>query len=208
MPNTSITPCSFPDCGKATCMRGLCSGHLRQSKQSGRALTPIIRGRTSEQRFWGKVNKDGPTQTGMESPCWVWTGYRNEHGYGMFGIGDVWGRAHRHSFILENGPLPNLPGYHGACVLHRCDNPPCIRADHLFLGTHGENVADMRQKGRANHVRGERSGSARLTEMQVREMRALYAAGTLNGPSLAVRFGVAHSNVYAIIKRRTWSHLP
>lgn len=207
MPKKPITLCSFPGCGKRHNAHSLCHGHLRQSKQPGRALTPIIRGQTSEQRFWAKVNKDGPTQANMESPCWEWTGCRNQDGYGHIAISGAVIGAHRHSFILANGPLPELPGAHAACVLHRCDNPPCVRPDHLFLGTQGENIADMMQKCRANQLRGEANGAARLTEAQVREIRTLYAAGGMSRPKIAARFGICYRTVYNLTERRSWAHL-
>lgn len=81
--------------------------------------------------------------TPLETPCLEWTGARHVDGYGI-----VWrdGRArrlHRWIWVVANGPIPD-----GMCVLHRCDNPPCFRLDHLYLGTHAENVADMNAKGR------------------------------------------------------------
>ena len=90
------------------------------------------------ERFWSKVAKsDG---------CWLWTAARNEQGYGEFSLDGKLQRAHRVSFYLAHGrwPEPN--------ALHKCDNPPCVRPDHLFEGTHKENMADMTSKGRS--VRG------------------------------------------------------
>ena len=208
MPIPDNTTCAFATCQRFSKTRGYCSAHYHQ-RQRGRELSPLVLiDPDPVARFWAKVNRDGPTMLHMESPCWVWTGAENGRGYGRLGIGDVWVYAHRHSFILANGPLPEFPGTHAACVLHRCDNPPCVRPDHLFLGTQRENLADMMRKGRANQVRGERTRAARLTDAQVREIRTLYAAGILDGPKLAGRFGVDHSTVYAIINRRTWRHLP
>jgi hypothetical protein len=91
---------------------------------------------TPEQRFWPRVRKS----TG----CWEWTGGRYKSGgYGQFkaSVGQV--RAHRFSWELHNGPIPD-----GMWVLHRCDNPPCVRPEHLYLGTVRENVRDMIERGR------------------------------------------------------------
>ena len=87
------------------------------------------------QRFWGFVNKT--------EGCWLWVGANNER-YGLFSCFGRVMKAHRASWHLFVGPIP--PGLH---VLHKCDNPLCVRPDHLFLGTHVDNMADMARKGRA-----------------------------------------------------------
>ena len=101
-----------------------------------------------EDRFWPKVKKS--------NGCWEWTGWRNWAGYGY--LGAVRGRgkllgAHRVSYELNIGPIP-----HGLHVMHRCDNPPCVRPDHLELGTRSDNMSDAGRKGRLSsrpqNVRG------------------------------------------------------
>lgn len=93
--------------------------------------------------------------------CWEWKGFRRKNGYGVTtGDGNQTTKrtqmgAHRRSWILTNGPIPR-----GLFVCHRCDNPPCVRPDHLFLGTHIDNMTDMHAKGR--EARGERAGIRRL----------------------------------------------
>jgi len=88
-------------------------------------------------RFWAKVNK---TET-----CWLWTGADDgSEGYGKFEEGGMWHRAHRLSYKWHNGAL--VPGL---VILHNCDNPKCIRPDHLIQGTQKENMQDMVRRGRA-----------------------------------------------------------
>lgn len=90
-------------------------------------------------RFWAKVRKsDG---------CWEWIGGRSKRGYGVFGVNRRPTYAHRISFGLANGPYDL--SFH---VLHRCDNECCVRPDHLFLGTHSDNMLDMIAKGRGGIV--------------------------------------------------------
>ena len=92
--------------------------------------------RTIEERFWDKVV--------VGDDCWEWTGCRSRFGYGM--ITTTRGhseRAHRLSWLIHFCLIPP-----GVCVLHHCDNPPCVNPDHLFLGTRKDNARDMAEKGR------------------------------------------------------------
>lgn len=91
-----------------------------------------------EEWFWRGVDKAGD--------CWIWTRCRDRRGYGRFSAKGH-RRAHRFSWALTNGPIPP-----GMCVLHRCDNPPCVNPAHLFVGTSNDNVADMMAKGRFRNL--------------------------------------------------------
>lgn len=102
--------------------------------------------------FWTNVN------IGHGSTCWNWTRGLHTSGYGWLRWDGAEVKAHRLAWELTNGPLPIGDGYHGACVLHRCDNRKCINPDHLFLGTHADNMADMVGKGRASRKFGPANG--------------------------------------------------
>jgi hypothetical protein len=103
-----------------------------------------------EERFWAKVSK------GAGNDCWIWKGGKYKHPrtreetYGCISVGSRRDKskrmvaAHKVSWEIANGPVPA-----GKKVCHRCDVPACVRPDHLFLGTQGENVNDMIKKGRA-----------------------------------------------------------
>lgn len=148
--------------------------------------------------FWAKVDRSGPVMRLELGPCWVWTAAKQPKGYGKFWDGKRYVYAHRHAWELANG-APS------ACVLHRCDNPSCVRADHLFAGTIQDNNRDMREKGRVAH--GERSGTSKLSVADVIDMRARFRAGEPT-PSLAARFAIQSSTVASILLGDHWSHVP
>ncbi len=107
-------------------------------------------------RFWAKVDKVGPTPAHVPhlGPCWVWTAYRNQLGYGVFRVERRTWLAHRVAFELASGEVIG-----GLLVLHRCDNPSCVRPAHLRTGSDADNYADMVSKGRSRRAIGERNGA-------------------------------------------------
>lgn len=172
------------------------------------------------ERFWKYVNK---TDT-----CWLWSGGRGNHGYGVLGIQQQKiALAHRLSYMIHCGPIP-----HGLLVCHHCDVRHCVRPEHLFLGTYADNMNDMLKKkghwmlskpesiargarnGARTHPesvpRGARQYCAKLTEDQVREARLVYEkAQGRRGIILALaqQFVVARSTMGAIVHRHTWKHV-
>jgi hypothetical protein len=104
-----------------------------------------------EQRFFAKTKLADVPRPGMETPCLEWTASLTR-GYGQFWLGGKQVKAHRTAWEMEHGPIPD-----GMDVLHKCDNPPCVADEHLFLGTKMDNVADMVAKGR--QASGDANGS-------------------------------------------------
>jgi len=145
------------------------------------------------QHFWARVD-----QSGGPDACWPWTASLKKNGYGQVWIDGKPAYAHRFSWELAHGPVPN-----GLKVLHSCDNPPCVNQAHLFLGTSLVNSADMVSKGR--QARGEQNGMARLGEREVIEIRTLREAGYFLR-EIAERMGVSIPTVHQVLTGRTWSH--
>lgn len=153
------------------------------------------------ERFWAKVDKGGPIQPNMESPCWVWTASRTRHGYGYFASGRKMARAHRISWVMTHGEIAD-----GIHVLHRCDNPSCVRPDHLFLGTNDDNVRDKCLKGRHRCGVGENQGNSKLNTAAVLKIRERLAAGA-SRKDIASEFGIGQTTVSSIKHRKSWAHI-
>ena len=152
--------------------------------------------------FWRKVDKSGN--------CWLWKGAKTDKGYGVAWDGRHTQKAHRVSFMLSNGYMPDL------CVLHRCDVPGCVNPSHLFLGTRADNNRDMHAKGRhatkeafqnGNHKRGEIHHASKVTAEKVRQMRSEYAAGGTSYSRLAKKYSLSLSSAYRIVNCRRWKHV-
>lgn len=154
-------------------------------------------------RFWAKVNKDGPLAAHMISPCHDWTACLNRRGYGYFGIGGKPFMAHRLSFALAGGVFTEDKPH----ALHVCDRPKCCNPDHIIAGNQAENVSDMIKKGRDRKANGERKGNAKLTAGDVLEIRERLKSGIVSQRSLAREFGVCHTVVSHIFRRKDWAHI-
>lgn len=146
-----------------------------------------------ERRLLSKAEK-------VKSGCWEWLGSerRRGRGYGQMKIAQKSYFAHRVSYEIFCGPIDD-----GKFVCHRCDNPKCVNPDHLFLGTHQDNVDDQVAKGR--QVKGTVNGRAKLTEDDVLAIRA--AEGVLQ-KDLAAQFGISRQQVSNIRNGILWADIP
>lgn len=175
--------------------------------------------RSLSDRFWSFVLKT--------DECWLWQGKITRRGYGKAWLGTREVLAHRLAYELTYGLI--LPGL---LCCHHCDIPACVRPDHLFLGTNGDNLRDMHRKKRAvaythperilrgekhprrlhpekyQYPRGEQMPLAKLTESQVRAIRSIRATEQLSYVRLAARFDVSPTLIRMIIARAIWRHVP
>lgn len=138
-------------------------------------------------RLFRRANLDGP------NGCWEWTGRRDDSGYGVINEDGKPVAVHRVSYETFVGPIPP-----GLLACHTCDNPPCFRPDHLFAGTHAENMRDMASKGRGRHVT-----NSHLTEEQARAI----IADARSDREIGETYGVHPSTVWYIKSGRSWKHL-
>lgn len=194
---------------RVTCTCETCGGHFellpsRVARGDGRFCSKrCIRYGTLEERFFKKVDRDGPTPAHVPhiGPCHVWRGLPavGSKRYGSFRIGGRTEKAHRVAFYLAHGRWPQPQ------ALHRCDNRACVRREHLFEGDDTANARDREEKQRGNHdtIRGIGNPQAKLTEDDVRQIRS----SNESQRALARRFGVSRQVIKAVQRHETWRHV-
>lgn len=153
----------------------------------------------SDKRFLSRIFK--------ATSCWIWNGTRGplskrQLGYGIFKSSNKTCQAHRYSYELFLGDIPE-----GMIVMHKCDNPLCVNPDHLKLGTQRDNIMDCVHKGR--NSRGSRAPNAKLTEEQVREIKKRYKPYCRidGGAALEKEYGVSNQVIIDIINGKRWKHV-
>lgn len=185
--------CSMQGCVKNVHARGICNTHYKNLHKHGKLLN-----------IEHKINRDTPkekllalVQKNKKTGCWEWKGARiGNNGYGrMFHKGEQM-PAHRWAWIIFRGEITE-----GHSVCHHCDNPICVNPEHLFVGTHAENMRDMAGKGRHNGPKGEDHYNAILNANQVKEIRCRRGEPTKR---LANEYGCSPDNILRIWNRKTW----
>jgi hypothetical protein len=187
--------CSIEGCDRKFVARGLCGAHYME-KRRGSDDFELVRPRGSlHERFLAKIKKT--------DCCWEWIGPKRPNGYGQIQEGGVGSRnisAHRLSYEMHKGPIPD-----GLVVMHSCDNPSCVNPDHLSVGTYRENTADMIAKGRKRTVAplGTSNGKAKLNDELVRYIRQ----SEKNAASIARELNLSGNCIRGVKSGRTWSHV-
>lgn len=187
--------CSIEGCNNVHASRGWCGTHYSRWKKHG---DPLIHGSRiigdDLARFWSHVDQRDP------DGCWPWTGTPDKDGYGLIRVdGRTW-RATRWIF----GQVNDEPLAPDEMARHTCDNPPCVRPDHLLRGTALENSADQVERDRS--LRGERHNMARLNADAVRGIRIRHARGETQR-AIAAGLDVSEATVWLIVHGKTWIHV-
>lgn len=148
---------------------------------------------TAEEWLWSRVN--------LVNACYLWTGATDSDGYGQVKFAGRTEKAHRVAYYLYYGVDPGILE-----VCHTCDHPICLNPEHLFLGTHADNMQDMERKGRSNHPGSFKSGvthpNLKLTDEQVAEVRRLHATRSMSDAAIARQFNVSKTLVYLLVHNK------
>ena len=185
-------------CANKSCVRTSHLALVTRSEKCAERAEPL------EQRFWKKVNKNGPIPEHRPElgRCWEISGPK-VNGYRTFSVktGSGWRGMIASRWVYEHEFGPVAPGLD---VCHHCDNRSCVRTSHMFPGTRKENMRDAKEKGRT--TQGEKDGMHKLTQEQVSEIRKLWASGKFWNAELAEKFAVSKSNISRIVKHHSWTH--
>lgn len=181
--------CKVDGCDRDRRTRGWCGAHYTQWRTTG--IEPAF-------PFTDKGRFDKYTPRGAADDCWEWQSTIKRSGYGSFWLQGESVHAHRASYILHKGPIPE-----GLVVRHTCDNKPCVNPKHLLLGTTQDNTQDAVERDLV--CRRERNGRAKLTESQVAEIRARLNRGGETQKSMAKEFGVSRSAIQWIASGKHWT---
>lgn len=149
-----------------------------------------------EKKFWKLVN------ISEADSCWEWQGRRHARGYGTIKDGGKLRLAHRVSWEIHFGPIPE-----GMCVCHKCDNPPCINPSHFFLGTNQENTADRVAKGRSGRTQGEANHQAKINNSIVLDI-FIFRGDGFGSKEIAEALCIRRAMVNDVLSRRRWKHVP
>ena len=178
------------------------SEHTRELLSRHHNPLSIRPSKSLEESFWEKVNKDGPVPTHCPElgSCYLWTAGKHPLGYGLLWDSEIAAlrRATHVSFFLCTGEWPVLH------MLHKCDNPKCVRFSHLEEGTRSKNMQDAVKRGLLVNPKGEDAPRAKLTWAQVSTIRTKYAQGNTTCRELAKKYGVNNSSISCIVRGVKW----
>jgi predicted XRE-type DNA-binding protein len=149
--------------------------------------------KTLEERFFNKVNKT--------HSCWEWTAGKDRYGYGSIRINNKVLRTHRVSYQLHYGDFDIA-----LFVCHKCDNKKCVNPEHLFLGTHQDNMTDKVNKGKQPNLIGKNNPNTKLTEDNVIQIKKLLFVG-MKQREIAQKYNVSQNQISQIKNNKAWKHI-
>lgn len=158
----------------------------------------------STKEFWEHLRNRLEQRSSKNGNCKEWVGFRDKGGYGHICV--IINKkehpmgCHRASWIIHKGPIPeNME------VCHKCDNPACFNIEHLFLGTHQENIDDKMRKNRHICPKGEKNSNSKLTEEQVKYILSM--KNKISSHALCKQFNISASGIRGIWQRKNWKHI-
>ncbi len=195
-----IEKCTINDCNNDHVSRGFCHKHYKRWQSHGNpsiVLDNTIKGKNAFEILIEKY-KNNPA---LHQECWEWDKKLNNSGYGSISYRGKTTTPHRAAYKYIHGEIPD-----GMCICHHCDNRKCFNFNHLFLGTHKDNMQDCIKKERRNDKKGQESHYAKLTEKDVHEIRKQIKDGFKN-TEIAKKYKVSHAAISCIRLKTTWNHL-
>jgi len=195
--------CKIEDCNGGHKAKGFCIKHYCRYLTHG---DPTMVSKTRVRKFIPVKDKfESKFVKGSETECWEWMGTKDKDGYGDFNVNsgpnkNEKAKAHRLSYKLYNGKFDE-----SLMVCHSCDNPGCVNFNHLFLGTAQDNATDMVNKNRS--MRGENNNNAKLSEIDIRDIKRALKTKGVKRMDLAKKYGVNPMTITRIKTKESWKHL-
>lgn len=201
---TVVTDCSIDECSKPAMVGKLCSMHAKRMRLYGNVSIVFQNtgvGNTPEERFWSRVNKQGPPHPTDQSQgcCWEWNASLSK-GYGLVVVNRRKVKSHRAAWMYVHGEMPSSDIF----LLHSCDNRKCVNPKHLREGTPQDNIQDMYSRDRAS--RGSAHPGALINETQARQIKILLR-DKVRQCDIVRQLNVQLNVVVGIRRNRTWKHI-
>ena len=167
-------------------------------RESGMESKPYVRRRFGTKNYEERSRLEMATcfTVSPVTGCWEFKGKKNRDGYGSFRYKNSNNLAHRASWIMFKGEIPN-----NMCVCHSCDNPSCLNPEHLFLGTHKENMQDSARKGRR---KGKPANNRKFSSVQIVEIISAYKSGH-STTEIAKLLNCHRNTIWNLVTNRTYS---
>lgn len=185
--------CSVETCSNPAICRGYCDKHYTNVKRYGKPISPFSFKKPIAEKL------ESRSMPIPETGCFVWLGSADDLGYGTISYRSKPTKAHRLAYQLAHGDIPD-----NLIVCHKCDVPSCINVNHLFLGTHADNMRDRDKKGRQYDRTGTKNGRAKLDLAKANEIRQLYGSQKISKAKIGRMFAVSAQAISDVIHNVRW----